>query len=249
MQNHYQREQLLTAAFTDRRCELGIYQAILLMQDAMTEYFYRNEMDASHIGPTHGVLWAVARSKIQYEAMPRWMDTVRFRVFPVKVSAVTIHLNVVVETLEGDVLLRCRQELCAMDLHDHSLRRVDSTPFPMDMDLLPPEMTAPFRRKKTTLGAENLAFCHTIRTADTDKNHHMNNAEYVRLIENAFPTSFWDAYRVLDFDIHYVNEGREGERLEVCRRLEGNEWAIQIKCGERTLIKAFLLVESREETP
>lgn len=247
MQNQYQREQTITAAFSDRRCELGVYRAILLLQDAMTEYFYHNEIDAIHIGPTHGVLWAVARSKIQYDGMPRWMDTVRFRIFPVKVSPVTIHLNMVVETLEGETLLRCRQELCAMDSRDHSLRRVDSTPFPMDLDLLPPVMDAPFRRKKVAVGPEDLAHLHTIRTADTDKNHHMNNAEYVRLIENAFPTDFWDRYRVLDFDIHYVTEGKEGEVLEVFRQQDGNEWAVVIKCGDRTLIKAFLLVEERGE--
>ena len=246
MQNQLSRQQLLTAAFTDRCCELGIYHAILLLQDAMTEYFYQNEVDASHIGATHGVLWAVARSKIQYEGMPKWMDTVRFRVFPVKVSPITIHLNMVVETLEGECLLRCRQELCAMDIHDHSLRRVDSTPFPLDMDLLPPVMETPFRRKKVVFTSEDLVYRHTIRTADTDKNQHMNNAEYVRLLVDAFPASFWDAHKVLDFDIHYVSEGREGEVLEIFRQSEGNEWALQIKCGDRTLIKAFLLAEARE---
>lgn len=245
MENQYQREQLLTAAFTDRGCELGIYHAALLLQDAMTEYFYRNEMDASHIGPTCGVLWAVARSKIRYQNMPRWMDTVRFRVFPVKVSPITIHINMILETLTGEPLVLCRQELCAMDSRDHSLRRVDSTPFPLDLDLLPPVMDIPFRRKKVVLGPEDLVCRHTIRTADTDKNQHMNNAEYVRLIVNAFPAAFWDAYAVLDFDIHYVKEGREGERLDVLCKQEGNEWAVQIKSGDHTLIKAFLLVEKR----
>ena len=247
MQNQYQREQCLTSAFSDHRCELGIYHAILLFQDAMTEYFYRNEMDASHIGPTYGVLWAVARTKIQYDGMPRWMEEFRFRVFPVKVTPVTIHLNLVVETLEGETLLRGRQELCAMDMADHSLRRVDSTPFPMDLDLLPPVMTTPFRRKKVTMEPEDLSFRHIVRTADTDKNHHMNNAEYVRLIVSAFPTEFWDQYRVLDFDIHYVSEGLEGEELEVYCQQDGDEWAVVIKCGDRTLIKAFLLVEEMGE--
>ena len=247
MQNQYQREQTITAAFSDRRCELGIYHASLLFQDAMTEYFFRNEMDASHIGPTHGVLWAVARTKIQYDGVPRWMDDIRFRIFPVKVTPVTIHLNLVAETLEGEMLLRGRQELCAMDVTDHALRRVDSTPFPMDLDLLSPVMTTPFRRKKVAMEPEDLAFRHIIRTADTDKNHHMNNAEYVRLVVSAFPTDFWDRYRVLDFDIHYVSEGLEGEELEVYRQQDGSEWAVVIKCADRTLIKSFLLVEEMGE--
>ena len=50
---------------------------------------------------------------------------------------------------------------------------------------------------------------------DTDLNHHMNNTNYIRLILDAQPSSFWDRYRVQEFDVHYVNEAVEGEEIQV----------------------------------
>ena len=37
LKNHYEKEVNLTSTYSDRRCELGIFQAALLLQDAITE--------------------------------------------------------------------------------------------------------------------------------------------------------------------------------------------------------------------
>ena len=240
MENYYEKEQHITAAFSDRRCELDVYHATLLFQDAMTELFYQYQCDAVRLSKTHAAVWAVARSKIRYLGMPLWNERVRVRAFPVKVTSVTIHINIQVETLEGQPLLLCRQELCAIDVNDHSLRRVESTPFPRDLSLLPPVMTEPFQRKKLALGSEHLAYRHTIRTSDTDMNHHMNNAAYVRLLLDAFPSGFWDEHPIRAFDIHYVSEGQEGEEIAILQDCQGKDLDFQIKSGDRTLIKAHL---------
>lgn len=39
MQNYYEKEVLITSTYADRRCEVGIFQAGILIQDAMTEFF------------------------------------------------------------------------------------------------------------------------------------------------------------------------------------------------------------------
>lgn len=240
MKNYYEKEQQISTAYSDRRCEMGIYHATLLFQDAMTELFYQYACDATRISKTHGAVWAVARSKFTYEKMPVWMDTVRVRCFPVKITPVTVHLNTVVESVEGELLVRCRQEICAIDVKDHSLRKVDTTPFPRDMELLPPVYDVPFRRKKVEVQGNDLAYRHLIRTADTDMNGHMNNVAYVRLVMNAFPTAFWNAHAIESFDIQYVSEGKEGEELQIFCQQDGNEYICIIKAQERTLVKAFL---------
>ncbi len=46
LKNHYEKEVNLTSTYSDRRCELGIFQAALLLQDAMTELFHQYRCDA-----------------------------------------------------------------------------------------------------------------------------------------------------------------------------------------------------------
>ena len=173
------------------------------------------------------------------------MDRVRLKAFPVKVSSVAVHLNFLLEALDGTPLIRGRQEMCAIDVDGHSLRRVETTPFPMDMELLPPVFTEPYQRRKLKLGEEDLVYRYRVRTMDTDMNGHLNNVNYIRLLLDVRPSAFWDAHRVRDFDIHYVNEGMEGDALEVCCQEEEGLLSVLIKCGETSLVKAFLVLEDR----
>lgn len=246
MNNTYSMEQKVSAAFTDRRCEMDISHASQLFQDAFTEFFAQYGCDAIRMSRSHGAVWAIARSKIRYERLPLWGETVRVRVLPVKLSAVSIHLNVVVESLDGATLVRCRQELCAVDVTDHSLRRVNTTPFPLDLPVEPPILDEPFRRKKVDLDEACLSYRHLVRSTDTDINGHMNNVAYVRLLLDAFPSAFWDRYFIRSFDIHYAAESREGEELSVYQQREGDTVDLQIKAGDRSLIKAFFQLEERQ---
>lgn len=245
MENYYSRRLRVSAAYTDRRNEMGLYHAALLLQDGMTELFQMYECDGIRLSKTHGALWAVARSKIHYDTVPQWMDEICLKAFPVKITPVTVHVNFLVETPEGQPLIRCSQELCAIDVKDHSFRRIDSTPFPRDMALLPPVLDTPYCRKKLALGPEHLACSHRIRTMDTDMNGHMNNVCYIRLLLDALPSSFWDSHRIREFDIQYVSEGMEGEELQVLQHQEPGALDLQIKAGDRTLVKAFFALEAQ----
>lgn len=246
MKNQYEKDLFITAAYTDRRCETDLYQAVRLVQDGMTELFSQYRCDALALSQSHGVVWAVARTKLALDGQPLWRDKVRMKAFPVRVSGASIHVNVCLETLEGRPLLRARQELCAVDVTNHSLRRVEDTPFPTDLDLLPPVLPEPCRRMKFQLDQGDFVYAHTVRTMDTDMNQHMNNASYVRLLLNSQPSAFWDANRVTAFDIHYAKECREGDQAQVYCRREGGEMLIQIKKEETTLVRAQLILEPRE---
>ena len=239
MKNYYEKDLLVSSSFADRLCVMNIYQTNLMVQDAMTEFFEQYGCDAVRLSKSHRAVWAVARTKVRYDRAPFWMDRVRVRVWPVKLTPVAVHLNVQIETPDGEPLIRCRQELCAIDVADHSLRRVDSTPFPLDMGVSDPVLPVPCRRMKLDLGEEKRAFSHLIRTTDTDMNGHMNNAAYVRLICDCLPSSFWDEKQIREFDIQYVNESVEREVLDVFLDLDGDDsGAVQIKRGETTLVKS-----------
>lgn len=245
MNNFYEKEMLVTAAYVDPRCEVGVFQATVLLQDCMTELFYQYQCDAIRLSRSHGVVWAVARTKLRCEKPIRWMDRIRLKAFPVKVSSVAVHLNLLVESLDGTPLLRARQEMCAIDVESHRLRRMESTPFPMDMDLLAPAYSAPYVRMKLKLGQEALVYSYRARAMDTDMNGHINNVNYLRFLLDARPVSFWAAHTVREVDIHYVKEGREGDELEIYCQEEPQALSLQIKRGEETLIKAFLMLEDR----
>ena len=206
MQNYYEKEVLITSTYADRRCEVGIFQAGILIQDAMTEFFHQYDCDAIQMSRTHQAVWAIARTKIVMDQDILWMDRIRIKIFPVKISNVAIHLNILFESLDGHPLLRARQELCAIDSVNHTLRRIDTTPFPMDLPPMEPVLTTPCRRMKLKLGPEHQLYTHTVRTMDTD----MKNLTFI------MSTSRWKgknfksvARRNLAHYLHRSNEAKQ----------------------------------------
>ena len=127
MQNFYERDVLVSSTLVDSTCHMSLFQADMLLQDAMTELFWSYECDAVRLSRDYGAVWAVARSKLIFDRMPFWMDRIRLRVFPVKVTPVSIHVDLLLEGLDGTPLIRGKQELCAVDVQGHGLRRVDTT--------------------------------------------------------------------------------------------------------------------------
>ena len=242
MKNYYEKELLVSSAFADQACVMGPYQAALAVQDAMTELFHQYGCDAVRLSRSHRAVWAVARTKLRFDGRPFWMDRLRLRAWPVKITPIAVHLNVLLETLSGEPLVRCRQELCVIDADGHGLRRVDSTPFPMDMDLLPPVLPDPCRRMKLDLGEERKVFSYTVRTTDTDMNHHTNNAAYIRLVCDSLPSDFWDKKQIREFDVQYVNESMEGETLDVYLDLAEDTGSVQMRLGDKTLVKSCFLL-------
>lgn len=243
MQNQYERDVLVSSTLVDSTCHMSLFQADMLLQDAMTELFYSYGCDAVRLSRDYGAVWAVARSKLILDRLPFWMDLVHLRVFPVKITPVSIHVDLLLEGRDGAPLIRGKQELCAVDVKGHGLRRVDTTSFPRELPLLPPAVTTPFRRKKVSLGEEDLRCRHVVRYSDTDMNRHMNNVAYVRLLLDAFPATFWTDRAVAEFDIQYVSECLEGEELAVLARQEGDELDVLMQTGDRVCARAFLTLK------
>ncbi len=90
--------------------------------------------------------------------------TGKLTAFPVKVSPVAIHLNLLLEEWTARPSSAPRQETCAIDVTTHALRKTDTTPFP-DLTWPTPVFTDPFCRTKLKLGEEDLALRHQVRTS------------------------------------------------------------------------------------
>ena len=75
MQNYYEKEILITSTYADRRCEVGVFQAGILIQDAMTEFFHQYDCDAIQMSRSHQAVWAIARTKICLEQDIVWIGS------------------------------------------------------------------------------------------------------------------------------------------------------------------------------
>ena len=199
----------------------------------MTELFYTYQCDAIRLSQSHQVIWAVARTKLRYDGPIRWMDRVKLTAFPVKVSPVAIHLNLLVEGEDGTSRLRARQEVCAIDVANHTLRKTDTTPFPRDLTWPAPVFTDPLLPHQVEAGGRE--------PGPSPPGPHLGHRYEPAYEQHGLrpldpghppPPSFWNTHRIRDFDVHYVSEAVEGEELQVYCQETSGQLAVQIKRGE-----------------
>ena len=61
-------------------------------------------------------------------------------------------------------------------------------------------------------------YLRTVRTADLDKNRHMNNLRYIEMFQDAHDSAFWDAMDPREMEICFLSQCLEGETLSVRSR-------------------------------
>ena len=63
---------------------------------------------------------------------------------------------------------------------------------------------------------------------------------YVRYILNSLNCEFLDSCKITDFEIHYINESKEGQKLNIYRKIKDNEIEFLIKEENREIVRANL---------
>ena len=89
----------------------------------------------------------------------------------------------------------------------------------------------------------DLAYEQKIYSQDIDYSRHVNNAIYVRYIMNALPCDFFNKNKITDFEIHYINESKEGQILKIYKKEENKNISFLIKDYEKEIIRANLIFE------
>ncbi len=95
----------------------------------------------------------------------------------------------------------------------------------------------------TKFTEDDLAYKQKVYSQDIDYSRHVNNAIYVRYVMNTLSCDFLSKNKITDFEIHYINETREGQILKIYKKEENNNIRFLIKDDEKEIIRANLIFE------
>ena len=210
----YKKERVVSSAFIDSSVKLGIAQAVLLVQDNLTECFDMLGCD----GVTYldlNVFWVFTKMRIRFIERPAWRETVRAESFPVCNAGFRTNVNTAVYRGDKPVLL-ANQEACVLDKDKHRPVKLTGLPFPKD-GFPPAVFEEPFERFAVPEESWTEVFTHVIRSQNIDMSGHMNNNEYIKTALDVFPNDFLLAHEPLELEVHFLGESREGQTLSVCR--------------------------------
>lgn len=225
MKQIYKQEVILSNMHTDRFGRLTPAALLYLVQEAAGAHCRLLGADGDRLG---NLFWAVSRTKVEVEQLPRIGQTVTVETWPMPTTRVAYPRAVVARDEAGRVCFRAISLWVLMDKRTRQMALPGVSGVVVDGILQGNELSVP--RAVPMRPAENSAE-RTVGFSLLDQNGHMNNTRYMDWVADLLPSSFHETHPVKGFTVCYLSEAREGDKVTLDFDL--SEEAVFTVCGHR----------------
>lgn len=125
-------------------------------------------------------------------------------------------------------------------------RRVTSTTIDTSDDYLNNRTDAgEFSRLKENTDENDWVYERVIRSGDIDENLHTNNCVYTRIVMDCFDVDFLLQNTVKTFEIHFINETREGDILKLYCKKTDDSYYVEARSDDKIVVKSLIEFEKK----
>ena len=243
----YSKDIIISYSMVDRTGKLGLFELMNLTQDMVTEFCGSIGSDNGTLKEQNNAAWVYTRAKVKINSLPFWNAKAKAVIYISSLSSIRMELETDLFDENGSVLAIVKTEMCAIDLTERRVRKVDSISFPKDAEVSPSDFSESFTRIKNEFDAAELIYSQRVFAADTDYSKHTNNAQYVKYIMNTMDAAFYEEKTITDFEIQYVKESKDADVLDVVRELmDEGQYCFAIKNEDRIVIKAIMKYQPKK---
>ena len=211
----YTKDSYVTGSMCDGKLKLSVLAADEIVENAVTELMGDLGIDGIVAMERYKAMWLIAKNNICFMRRPVWREEFTVRSYISKHSVVKLNLDTIVESKTGELLLKARTELAAIDLETGKIRKAETVGFDPSMENPVQTEGLDFARFSKTLGA--IAESVTVRSTSLDYCYHTNNIEYVRFMLNTYPVDHFKTHEPAQLEIHYASQSFEGEVLSIMK--------------------------------
>lgn len=240
MENEYKRKFFIGYSNCDRKVNLSVLNSLYLIQDMMTEYFGFLKSDNIILKSENNAIWVLAKTKVHFNKYPKWRDLIEGTVFTTGIKPIRVKTEAQFKDKDNNVLFYANQETCVIDLTDRKIRKINTVNYPTGVQIKEGINKEKYLRLNTEFTEADKVYEQKIHSTDIDFSYHTNNVSYVKYILNSLNSDFIDSHKITDFEIHYINESKEGQKLSIYKKIKDNEIEFLIKEENREIARANL---------
>ena len=240
MENEYKRKFFIGYSNCDRKVNLSVLNSLYLIQDMMTEYFGFLKSDNIILKSENNAIWVLAKTKVHFNKYPKWRDLIEGTVFTTGIKPIRVETEAQFKDKDNNVLFYANQETCVIDLTDRKIRKINTVNYPTGVQIKEGINKEKYLRLNTEFTEADKVYEQKIHSTDIDFSYHTNNVSYVKYNLNSLNSDFIDSHKITDFEIHYINESKEGQKLSIYKKIKDNEIEFLIKEENREIARANL---------
>ena len=218
-------------------------EAILMsFQDVASRHAMFLGIDDLSLLEKDNAMWVITKTKVKINKLPLWNDDVSIRTWPM--GADGVRCNRCYQIIkDNEILINGITEWVIIDATTRTLRKVETTSYPNDIDWITEKsIEEKFRRFKDDFTENDVVYKRLIRSGDIDVTHHTNNVTYITMLLDTFSVKELENMSLKEIEVSYINESFEGETLSIYRkkREDGTYFSIKKDDGKVVLMGIIL---------
>lgn len=240
MEKEYIRDFFISYTDVDTKLQLSLVSSVCLLQNMMTEYFTNLKSDNIILREKNNAAWVVVKTKIHFNQYPNFKDMIKGNSFTTKIKPIRVETETQFRNNNDEILFYAEQESCVIDLETRKIRKVDTVNYPMNLETRNSMDDTAYSKLIEDFSEVDKVYEQVVYSTDIDYSKHMNNVFYVRYIMNSLSCDFLSNNKITDFEIHYINESKEGQLLKIYKKEREGKIEFLIKEKERKIVRACL---------
>ena len=211
MEPIYTQSFEITDLYVDCCGRLLPSKILYLMQEVAGRHFADLAMDYDALAQ-RGLFWAITRNKVQITRLPMRGETIRLETWPMPTTRVAYPRSIVAYDESGNEVFRSITLWVLMDLNNRAMVLPGKSGIEVAGTLRGNELSSPLGLPAKALSNRRSRY---VNFTDLDRNAHMNNTKYLDWIYDLLGSSFHGSHTIREFTVCYLNEAREGQKLEL----------------------------------
>lgn len=236
--NQIENDYIVRSYETDFRQEIRPSSVLGLFQEIAGDHSQAMGLGFQKLGE-QGRFWVLSKIYVEVDRKPASGEKVSVRTWPHRPNKAIYERSFTVCDESGQRLIGAESRWCILEKSGRIVpcSRIEQPEIDFweencleDIDWQIPRVVR----------ASAPDFALTVANSEYDLNHHVNNIKYADYIFNCFTVAELEAQRLASFQLHYVKQAFEGDRLEFFRsETEPGLFSIEgVRNGVETVVLA-----------
>jgi medium-chain acyl-[acyl-carrier-protein] hydrolase len=231
----------------DHTGQCTLYSISNYLQETAGDHARKLHFDIGDLSQNNQT-WVLQRLVIDIEDYPYWRDDIAIKTWPSGTDGLRAYRDFQLKSEEGEIWGTALSYWMVMDLE--SRRPVRLPESLIEHRAIVDKHVMPVSRDRLKFSIEDADFTdrYIIQPSDIDVNQHVNNAVYIRLIEDMLKRhTIKSKERLGSIDISYLREVYEGDEIVLKANRHKNQIQVSLQnTNNKELVKAELLLRSYE---
>ncbi len=161
-----------------------------------------------------GCIWVLSRLRIEIERMPRWGEQINISSWVVSREKNVSRRDFIVKDAQEHCIISAMSGWMLIDLKTKRPAKLEN--IEMKLPVLPDNLAIKGDITKIALvDIVELKSDYMVKYSDLDINKHVNNVQYIRIFQDAFPYNWIKSKKIKSFEINYLAEAAIADALEI----------------------------------